>query len=94
MRRLGSRLSLHGLSKGLQGSAWPAGVLIILALGLLLAFHQVTRSSVQQSELRWQITNEYYKATRHCNSLSGPRARKKCLSERTLIASNSPAQQP
>jgi hypothetical protein len=93
-RQSGLHLWQHGLSTWLHSSAWPVMVLIFVALGLLWAFHHVTRGIVQQSELRLQIISVYNKATWHCNSLSGQVARENCLSQRKVIASEIAARQP
>lgn len=94
MLQSGLHLSRHGLSTCLHSSAWPCLVLILVALGLLWSFHQVTRGFVQQSELRLQIISVYNKATWHCNSLSDQIARENCLSQRKVIAGEISARLP
>jgi len=90
----GLNLWQRGFSTWLQSSAWPAMVLIFAALGLLWSFHQVTRSGVQQSELRLQSISAYKKATWQCNSLSDQIARRNCLSQRIALASDATVRQP
>jgi hypothetical protein len=68
-------------------SSWTCLALILLALGLLWTFHQVTLGIVQRSELRLQIINEYNAATWRCNSLSSRVARQSCLLQRKELAS-------
>lgn len=94
MRQSGLHLLQQGISNWLHLSAWPPIALVFVAVGLLWAFHQVTRGIVQQSEIRLQITSEYNKATWQCNSLSGQVTRKNCLAKRTVIASTVPARAP
>ncbi len=89
-----SRHRMHEIANWLHSSVWPILLLIGMALGLLWAFHQVTRGIVRQSEVRTQITNEYNKATWRCNSMSGRLARKNCLLQRPVMASTTPAQKP
>ena len=79
---------------GLHSSVWPGLVLILVALGLLWAFLQVTRGVVQQSELRLQSLSVHNKATWHCNSLSGQIARENCLSQRGALVNEANAHQP
>jgi len=51
----------------------------LIIVGLLLAFHQVVRGAVQQSELRLKATAMYSEATWRCNTLRGPSAVESCL---------------
>ncbi len=87
-------LSRLGWSTAWDTSAWLCLILILVALGLLGAFHQVTRGIVQQSELRLQSINAYNKATGQCNGLSNRIARENCLEQRQVLASEMSAQQP
>jgi hypothetical protein len=68
-------------------------VWIFLVFGLLWAFHQVTSGIVQQSELRLQLASEYNKITWQCNSMRGQIERKKCLAQRTVMASAVPVRE-
>ncbi|TXT37073.1 MAG: hypothetical protein FD135_3862 [Comamonadaceae bacterium] len=87
-------LSRLGWSTGLDTSAWLCLILIVVALGLLGAFHQVTLGIVQQSELRLQNISAYNQATGHCNSLSDRIARQNCLSLRQVLASEISTSEP
>ena len=78
----------------LNSSVWPYLILIVLALGLLGAFHKVTSGIVQQSELRLQSISAYNKATGQCNGLSNRIARENCLAQRQVLVSEMSAQQP
>ena len=84
----------HGFSNWLRSSAWPTMVLIFVALGLLWAFHQVTRSIVEQSETRRQIAIINNNATWHCNSQRSRIARQNCLANRVVVTSDTLALQP
>lgn len=90
MRQSGWRQGCWPSSAG----AWAALVLILLALGLLWTFYQVTRAIVQQSELRLQRISIYNKATWHCNGLRDPVTREHCLLQRKVLAGELSASLP
>jgi hypothetical protein len=81
MRQSDLQLWRHGLFAWVRSSVWPGVVLILVALGLLWAFHQLARGTVQQSELRLQSISMYNKATWHCNALGNQTTRNNCLSQ-------------
>lgn len=78
----------------LDVSAWPGLILVVIALGLLAAFHQVTSGIVKQSELRMQNVSVHNKATWLCNSLNDRPARENCLLQRQLMESEISARLP
>jgi hypothetical protein len=87
MRQSGLQLLPQDLLTRLHTSAWPGLILILVALGLLGAFHQVTCSIVKQSELRLQSISAYNKATWRCKLLRGQIARENCLSQLKVMPS-------
>ncbi len=78
----------------LDVSAWPGLILMVVALGLLGAFHQVTSGIVKQNELRLQSVSAYKKATWLCNNLNDRPARENCLLQRQVIKSDMAAHLP
>ena len=69
----------HGLPAGVRLPVWPGILATLIIFGMLLAFHQVVRGAVQQSELRHQATAMHAEATLRCNTLRGQRAADSCL---------------
>ncbi len=58
---------------------WPATAVIVLAFGLLSAFHQVVVGAVQQAETRRAAATAHADATWRCNYLRLGVDRRNCL---------------
>ncbi len=58
---------------------WLSGVGALLLFGLLVLFHQVVRSAVQQGELRREATALHTAALFRCKALQERRTREACL---------------
>ena len=62
-----------------QAPVWPVILATLLILGMLLAFHQLVRGVVRQSELRHKAVALHAEATWRCNNLRGRDASGNCL---------------
>jgi len=72
---------------------WPRLLAALLILGLLLAFHEVVRGAVQQSELRHKATATQAAAIWRCRTLGGPGASEGCLLQLHLATQGDPVLQ-
>ena len=80
----------HQLPAAVRARVWP-GILATLAiLGMLLAFHQVVRGAVQQSELRHKAIAMQAEATWRCRAMSGLSASESCLLQLNSAARSDP----
>lgn len=64
-----------------RSPAWPTTIAALIALFLLLAFHQVVRDAVRQGELLRMSTASHSEAAWRCNALRGLRMRESCLAQ-------------
>ena len=71
----------QGLSAGVRALTWTGVGAALMALCMLLAFHQVVRGAVQQSESRQKDMALQAEASSRCKALRGPRAVVVCLSQ-------------
>jgi hypothetical protein len=60
-------------------AAWPGIAATLVGIGLLIAFHQVVRTGVQQGETRRQAVAMRADAEWRCKALRLPSARIDCL---------------
>ena len=74
LQHLWHRLPARARSPGL-----PVVLAVLIILGMLLAFHQVVRGAVQQSELRHKAAAMHTEVTWRCNILRDPREAASCL---------------
>jgi hypothetical protein len=74
------------LSFGVRSPVWPGLLAALIIFGMLLAFHQVVREAVQQSESRHQATASLAEATWRCKLLRGVDASGSCLLQLNLAA--------
>lgn len=72
------------LPSAVRAPIWPRILAALLILGMLLAFHQVVREAVQQSELRHKATAIQAAATWRCRTLGGLGASQSCLLQLNL----------
>ncbi len=69
----------HRLPAGGHSPVWPVFWAALIILGMLLAFHQLVRGAVQQSESRHKAVAMRAEAAWRCNSLKGRDATGSCL---------------
>lgn len=81
------KLPRPSLPSWVVSSVWSGTFLMLVAFGLLWAFHQVASDSVQQSEMRLKTISAFNQATWRCNNLNNQRARESCLAQRPALAS-------
>jgi hypothetical protein len=65
----------------LRAPVWPWTLAALVIQALLLGFHQVVRSAVQQGEVLRMTTASRAEAVWRCNSLGGARMRTRCLAQ-------------
>jgi len=65
----------------LRSPAWPTTLAALMAVFLLLAFHQVVRDAVHQGELLRMATASHSEAAWRCSALRGLRMRESCLAQ-------------
>lgn len=71
----------HRLPAGVHSPAWPVILATLIILGMLLAFHQVVRGAVQQSELRHKTAAMHAEVTWRCKILRDLSESESCLSQ-------------
>lgn len=81
------------LSFGVRSPVWPGLLAVLIIFGMLLAFHQVVREAVQQSESRHQAAASLAEATWRCKLLRGVNASGSCRLQLNL-ATRSPTLLP
>ena len=70
----------HRLPARVRSQVWPAILATLIILGMLLAFHQLVRGALRQSELRHKVVALHAEATWRCKSLPNRDAIGSCLS--------------
>jgi hypothetical protein len=80
----------HQLPVAVRARVWPGILATLVIVGMLLAFHQVVRAAVQQSELRHKAIAMQAEATWRCNAMSGLDASKSCLLQLNSVARSDP----
>lgn len=74
------RRARRRLPARVRSRVWPAILATLIILGMLLAFHQLVREAVRQSELRHKAVALHAEATWRCRSLPNRDAIGSCLS--------------
>ncbi len=74
------------LSFGVRSPVWPGLLAALIIFGMLLAFHQVVREAVQQSESRHQAAASLAEATWRCKLSRDVEASGSCLLQLNLAA--------
>lgn len=66
-------------SGGLHSPVWPGVLALLLAMGLLLAFHQVVNGAVLKGDLQRKAAAMHAEASWRCNAMRGLKASAGCL---------------
>ena len=69
---------------------WPAIVAALIVLAMLLAFVQVMRAAVHQSEVRHKAIALHAQNTWRCKILRGPNESENCLSQLKTVDQRDP----
>ncbi len=69
------------LPAAVRSPAWPSTIAALVAVFLLLAFHQVVQDAVHQGELLRMATASHSEAAWRCSALRGVRMRESCLAQ-------------
>jgi len=80
----------HQLPAAVRARVWPGILATLVMLGMLLAFHQVVRAAVQQSELRLKATAVQAEATWRCHAMSSLGASESCLLQLNSVPRSDP----
>lgn len=71
----------HRLPAVARLQVWPVILATLIIVGMLLAFHQVVRGAVQQSELRHKTAAMHAEVTWRCKILRNLSESESCLSQ-------------
>jgi hypothetical protein len=78
----------HRLPAVARSPGWPVILATLVILGMLLAFHQVVRGAVQQSEVRHKAAHMHAEVTWRCKILRDLSESENCLLQLNAVATD------
>jgi len=78
----------HRLPAGARAPGWPVILATLVILGMLLAFHQVVRGAVQQSEVRHKAAHMHAEVTWRCKILRDLSESESCLLQLNAVTTD------
>lgn len=78
----------YRLADGLHSPVWLTLLVILVILGMLMAFHQVVHGAVEQGQLRHKANVLQAGAIGRCNILPGRDASDRCLLQLSALAND------